>query len=101
LRDAGGATWEISTIVAPVSSATALVNGDRSGLEQEPADAEACCALMAAQRAEGWRVVDIARDAEGNPGESSFSWSADLHGTPWRGADLLTYVRERPHRPGR
>jgi len=95
VRDASRATWEIEAVVAPASWAAALINDDPSGLEQEPADAEACRAWLAAQHAGGWRVVDVARDADGNPEESWFSWAADLHGSPWRGADLLTYVRER------
>jgi hypothetical protein len=95
VRDASGTTWEIGTVVAPAFWATALINDDPSGLGQEPADAEACRAWLAAQYAEGWRVIDAARDAEGNPEEPWFSWSADLHGSPWRGADLLTYLRER------
>jgi len=95
LRDASSTTWEIEAIVAPASWATALVSDDWSGLEQEPADAEACRAWLSAQHADGWRVIDVARDAEGNPEEPWFSWSAGLHGSPWRGAELLTYVRER------
>lgn len=95
IRDASGAIWQIETIVAPASWATALVNDDWSGLDLEPADAEACRVWLAAQHNGGWRVIDVARDAKGNPEDAWFSWSADLHGSPWRGADLLTYVRER------
>jgi hypothetical protein len=95
VRDATGAPSEIETIVAPASWATALVNDDWSGLASEPDDAKACRTRLAAQRADGWRIVDVVRDADGNPEAPWFSWSADLHGSPWRGADLLTYVRER------
>ncbi|BDG74379.1 hypothetical protein [Roseomonas fluvialis] len=95
VRDGSGAIWEIETIVAPASWATALVNNDWSGLELEAVDAKACRAWLKAQSGDGWRVIDVARDTEGNPEDPWFSWSADLHGSPWRGADLLTYVRER------
>jgi len=94
-HDASGAAWEIETVVAPESWATALVNGDWSGLELEPSDAAACRAWIADQAASGWQVVDVARDASGEAEDPWFSWSADLHGSPWRGAELLTYVRER------
>ncbi|BDG71588.1 hypothetical protein [Roseomonas fluvialis] len=95
VRDARGTIWEIETIVAPASWATALVNDDWSGLELESADAKACRAWLAAQEHDGWRVIDVASDAEGHPEEPWFSWSADLHGSSWRGAELLTYLRER------
>jgi hypothetical protein len=95
VRDASGTTWAIETNVAPASWATALVNDDWSGLEVEPADADACRGWLAEQHDDGWRVIDVARDANGNPEEPWFSWSADLHGSPWRGAELLIYVRER------
>lgn len=95
VHDAGGTAWEVEEIVAPASWATALVNDDWSGLELEPTDAAACRAWLAGQTREGWRVVDVARDADGEPEEPWFSWSADLYGSPWRGANLLTYMRER------
>jgi hypothetical protein len=95
IQDGSGAVWEIETIVAPASWASALVNDNWSGLTLEPTDAEACREWLAAQHADGWRIADVWRDADGLPEEPRFSWSADLHGSPWRGADLLTYVRER------
>lgn len=95
VHDSSGAAWEIETVVAPASWATALVNGDWSGLELEPADAAACRAWVADQSAEGWQIVDVARDESGEAQDPWFSWSADLHGSPSRGSDLVMYVRER------
>lgn len=75
---ASGATWEIDTVVAPASWATGLVGDDWSGLKLEPTDAKACRAWLAAQHADGWRVIDVARYAKGSPEGSWFSRSADL-----------------------
>ena len=91
IRDAAGVRWEVETV-------TALVNGDTSGLDDDPEDAAACSAWMADAAEEGWRVVDVARDADGNAEDPWFSSSAGLHGSPYSGGDLLHYVREGPAR---
>ena len=98
VRDAAGGRWEVETVTAPASWASALVHGDTSGLDDDPQDAAACRAWIAEAAAEGWRVVDVARDADGNAEEPWFSSSAGFHGSPYAGADLLDYVRQRPAR---
>lgn len=98
IRDASGQRWEVETVAAPASWATALVNNDWSGLDDDPEDAAACRAWMAEAAEEGWRVVDVARDGDGNAEDPWFSSSAGFHGSPYSGADLLHYVRERPAR---
>lgn len=95
VHDGDGHAWEVMTVTAPASWATALVNNDWSGLETEPEDAAACRAWMAEQAEDGWRVIDTARDEDGEGEEAWFSSSADLYGSPWSGADLLRYVRQR------
>lgn len=44
VHDGAGEAWEVSTVPAPASWATALINNDWSGLDAEPEDAAACCA---------------------------------------------------------
>jgi len=47
VRDADGQPWEVETVVAPASWATALVNGDWSGLQADADDEAACRAWLA------------------------------------------------------
>ena len=95
VRDAAGRGWETERVTLPASWASALVNGEWSGLEDDAEDAAACRAWIAEAVEEGWRVVDVARDGEGNAEDPWFSSSASLHGSPYSGAELLTYLRER------
>lgn len=69
-------------IILPASWASALCNGDWSGLEADPDDAAACRAWIAANP-----HVQIA-----DMGEPSFSWSAGFYGSPYSGADVAEYT---------
>jgi hypothetical protein len=40
-------------------------------------------------------VVDVKRDDAGEAEDPWYSASASVYGSPYSGADLLTYVRER------
>ncbi len=90
-----GRPWEVETVVAPASWASALVNGNWSGLQADADDEAACRAWVAEQAEEGWRVVDVKRDENGDAEDAWFSSSAGVYGSPYSGADLLNYVRER------
>lgn len=78
-------------ISGPAVWASALVNGDFSGLE--PGEDAKVAAWLAR---EGVRVVDVARDAEGEAKEPRFSWHMDLHcpELDCKGGDVLHYVAE-------
>lgn len=95
MRDATGHAWETERVTLPASWASALVNSDGLGLEDDAGDAAACRAWIAEAAEEGWRVVDVARGVEENDEDPWFSANAGLHGSPYSGADLLTNVRER------
>lgn len=76
-------------VTGPAYWASALVNGDLSGLDVEEIKAM-----------ESWLdriypayVVDIARDESGEPMESRFTWHYALHsGTRFAGGDVVDYV---------
>src|SRR4051812_39171444 len=81
-------TIECDTVTGPACFASALVNGDTSGL-----NAVELAALEAFERKLlPWYVVDVARDANGDGIEPWFTWSYDLHGGTARGGDVIDYV---------
>lgn len=81
---------EVDTVTLPAEWAPALINGDRSGLSDD--EVAALDGYLARYAAKGWRVVDVARDDNGEPCEPYFSWSYGFHGGTARGGDLLLYV---------
>jgi hypothetical protein len=80
------------TITAPAAWASALVNNDWSSLGGDPADLAACRDFVAQLRSEGRRVVDTARDADGNGMDPWFAWGASLYGLPYDGCEVLDYI---------
>lgn len=77
----------------PAFLASAFVNGDVSGLtDAEAADFEAKRAALAS---EGWQIVDVKRDAEGNAEESRFTWSYRLYGGDAEGGDVIDFIAHR------
>ena len=95
VRDGSGGLWEVEKVILPASWSSALVNSEFSGLDADPKDAAACRTWITEAAEDGWRVIDVARGEDGDATESWFSSSAGLYGSPYSGADLLTYVRER------
>lgn len=88
-------TIEVDTVTLPSYWASALVNGDDSGLEDnEIAMVEAACGRLAA---DGWYVVDVARDDDGNGEDARFTWSYQLYcpEADCSGGDVLDYVVHR------
>lgn len=86
-------TIEVDQITAPAFWASALVNGDESGMEDN--EIAAMNEYLASLEAEGWYVVDVARDEEGNGQEARFTNSYRLHGGDAQGGDVLDYVIHR------
>lgn len=74
---------ETDTIAAPACWASALINGDESGLEQE--DIDAMNNWLTDLISDGWRVCDTI-------GEPFFSWNYSLYGGTALGGDLLGYT---------
>lgn len=81
---------KVETVTLPAFLASALVNGDESGLEDSDMD---CL-----NRVYEWldksklTVVDVARDDDGNAMEPRFTWSFRLHFGDASGGDVLDYV---------
>jgi hypothetical protein len=61
------------TVVAPDAWACALVNGDRTGLDER--EAQLCEAFETDLATDGWAVYDVVRDDEGEPCEPWFTWN--------------------------
>lgn len=82
-----------ATATAPSYWASYLVNGDASGLDPaEKVHAEHWLALRAP-----WRVVDVARDDDGEAIEARFTWHYGLYDTlaDCSGGDVLDYVMHK------
>jgi hypothetical protein len=77
--------FEVDLVTGPAFLASALVNGDTSGLS--PKDLE-CLHRFEAKLGQ-WYVVDVAA------GEPRFTWSFDLYGGDARGGDVIDYVVHR------
>lgn len=80
------------TVTLPAYWASALVNGDFSGLDAN--ETKRCKAAMARLAADGWHVVDTVRDNDGNGEDARFTWSYWLY-DPDAGCDggeVLDYV---------
>ena len=84
---------EVSEVTLPAYYATAFVNGDFSGLENaaEVAHVEK---IMADLASDGWEIVDVKRDEDGEPQEPRFTWVYQMYNGfgDARGGDVLDYV---------
>lgn len=95
LAEAMGGGPEVDHVTLPSYWASALVNGDFSGLEDEEADQ---CRMMQHQLAtEGWHVVDVVRDENGEGHDARYTGSYQVHNphSQYRGGDVLDYVVHR------
>ena len=84
-------TIQVTTITGPAYWSSALVNGDYSSLDES--ETRACkewCAKL-----NGWYVVDVERDSEGEAVESRFTWHNELYGGTARGGDVIDYVAHK------
>lgn len=79
---------KVREITLPAFLASALVNGDTSGLDDEGLACFARCIEIAAP----WEIVDVARDSEGNAEEPRFTWAFRLYGGDADGGDVLNYI---------
>jgi hypothetical protein len=84
-------TIEVSEVTGPAFMASALVNGDTSGLNAD--DLAAYNAFVEGLR--DWRVVDVARDKEGNGIDPRFTWLFRMYGGNAEGGDVIGYVVHR------
>lgn len=79
---------KIEKVTLPAFLASALVNGDESGL-----DASGLVTLARVRDYLGeMDVIDVARDDDGEAEESRFTWNFDLYCGDARGGDVLDYV---------
>jgi hypothetical protein len=79
---------ETLTVTGPAYWASAIINGDFSGLED--VEAAACRAWLEKEQADGWRIVSTADGAE-----PRFTWSFRFYGGECAGGDVLDYVAVR------
>lgn len=84
---------EVDSVTAPSAWASALVNGDESGLDDE--DREALRRWAGKLAADGWYVVDVARDEQGDVVDPRFTWSYRLYGGTAGGGEVMDYVVHR------
>lgn len=81
-------------VTGPAYWASALVNGDRSGL-----GAEECAQLDAWLKREGRpNIVDVARDDDGNGQDPRFTWHFRLYAPECDcdGGEVLDYLAVTP-----
>lgn len=84
----------VSEVTAPAYWASALVNNDCSGLEdQNPAEAARCRAFVSTLAKDKTSIVSCAD-------ESRFTWSYQLYdpGADCQGGDVLDYVTHKRSR---
>jgi len=86
---------DTDTITLPAYWASALVNGDYSGLDGD--EAARCERAENELAARGWRVVDVTRGEDGEAEESRFTWSYGLYDPDAgvSGGDVLNYTMIR------
>ena len=78
------------TVTAPAHMSCYLIYGDMGGVSDE--EIQAVDAHL-----EGLDVIDVARDADGNCLEPSFTWSFGDCGGTARGGDVLDYIARKRH----
>lgn len=81
---------KVDTMTAPAFWACALINDDRTGMTT--AEVAMMEATMAPVEADGWYVVDVVRNDDGEADEPRFTHCYDLYGGDARGGDVLDYV---------
>lgn len=91
----------MSTVTLPAYWASALINGDYSGLkDSDPEEAKRCRAKVKELAAEGWSVEGIDGQDEDGEVEARFTWSYDLYdpGAGVSGGEVLDYIILRSER---
>jgi hypothetical protein len=83
-------TIEVDMVTLPAHWVSALVNGDFSSFENDPAELAACRKSIADLAAEGWQVVSTVDNAE-----PFFTWHYRTYGGTAQGGDVLDYVVHR------
>ena len=95
---------EVETVLLPAYWASALINGDDSSFDiLDDADAarerQALDTSLTMLAEDGWSVVDVKRDDDGDAAEPFFSrhyhWYHPDPGPGVTGGDLLEYVAHR------
>ena len=79
----------------PAAWASALVNGDYSGLESgDTAEAQRCRDVVVELAQDGWHIVDVKRDKEGNGNDGRFTWDYQIYdpGSRYSGGSVINYV---------
>ena len=79
---------KVDTVTAPDYWASALINGDTSGME----DDEIAAMEAWLDELDGWEVVDVVRNENGEADEPRFTWSYRLYGGTANGGSVLDYV---------
>jgi hypothetical protein len=84
---------EVSEVTLPAYYASTFVNGDFSGIDNadEVAHVQSIIDSLAS---DGWHIVDVKRDEEGNGDEPRFTWCYQLYNAFGNasGGDVLDYV---------
>ncbi len=85
-------TIETDTITLPVYWASALVNGDYSGIEG--VDADHCRQTVQELANDGWEIVGLVCDDDGEPQEARFTWHYRLYDrhASCQGGEVIDYV---------
>lgn len=86
----GGSRLQVDTVTGPSHWASALINGDHSGM-----DSKEMSAMKAWNEKHGGSVVSIADGEDGNPQEPRFTRHYSLHGGTAEGGDVVDYVVHR------
>jgi hypothetical protein len=81
---------QVETVTLPSFLASALINGDESGLEErdEPVLQDVLNWLEKSRL----YVIDVARDEDGNAEDPRFTWSYKLYFGDAEGGEVLDYV---------
>lgn len=82
------APTEVLVITGPAYWASAIINGDYSGLSET--ESEACRAWLEHEQIDGWRIVSTVDDSE------RFTWHFRLYGGECDGGDVLDYEAIHP-----
>jgi hypothetical protein len=85
---------EVDTVTLPAYWASALVNGDFSGLDED--EAAQCEMVMDKLANDGWEVVGTADDAEPH-----FTWNYQVHNphSQYKGGEVMDYIVHRSQQP--
>ena len=72
------ASIEVSEVTLPAYYASAFVNGDFSGIETDD-ERQHVQGILDSLASDGWAIVDVKRDEEGNGEEPRFTWLFQMY----------------------